>query len=101
MMPKLRGLRRHQGAVEQLTRSTGWGTRPARHHRQCPFHPARRKTELFKDGKTAEQIKNSLQLAAFGRLGQPRKSQRGCFSGKLKTPVGSPARTYASMAVAA
>ena len=33
--------------------------------------PGPTETELFKEGKTAEQIQKFAQAAAFGRLGQP------------------------------
>jgi 3-oxoacyl-[acyl-carrier protein] reductase len=59
-----------KGAVEQLTRSLSREV-SSRGIRVNVVSPGPIDTELFRAGKTEEQIKRFEQLAAFGRLGQP------------------------------
>jgi 3-oxoacyl-[acyl-carrier protein] reductase len=70
MMPNYGAYVATKGAVEQLTRSLAGELGP-RGITVNVISPGPTETELFKDGKTAEQIQKFAQLAAFGRLGQP------------------------------
>jgi 3-oxoacyl-[acyl-carrier protein] reductase len=59
-----------KGAVEQLTRSLAKELGPRRITVNV-ISPGPTETELFKNGKTPEQIQHFAQASAFGRLGQP------------------------------
>jgi 3-oxoacyl-[acyl-carrier protein] reductase len=59
-----------KGAVEQLTRSLAKELGP-RGIAVNVISPGPTETELFKNGKTPEQIQQFAQASAFGRLGQP------------------------------
>jgi 3-oxoacyl-[acyl-carrier protein] reductase len=59
-----------KGAVEQLTRTLAKELGPRRITVNA-VSPGPTETELFKVGKTPEQIKFFEQQSAFGRLGQP------------------------------
>lgn len=59
-----------KGAVEQFTRSLAKELGPRRITVNV-ISPGPTETELFTNGKTAEQIQQFAQMAAFGRLGQP------------------------------
>ena len=70
MMPNYAAYVATKGAVEQLTRSLAGELGP-RGITVNVISPGPTETELFKDGKSVEQIQKFAQLAAFGRLGQP------------------------------
>lgn len=59
-----------KGAVEQLTRSLAKELGP-RSITVNVISPGPTETELFKNGKTPEQILQFARASAFGRLGQP------------------------------
>jgi len=59
-----------KGAVEQLTRSLARELGPRRITVNV-ISPGPTETELFKNGKTPEEIQHFAQASAFGRLGQP------------------------------
>ena len=70
MMPDYGAYVATKGAVEQLSRSLAGELGP-RHITVNVISPGPTETELFKEGKTAEEIRRSAQASAFGRLGQP------------------------------
>ncbi len=59
-----------KGAVEQLTKSLAKELGPRDITVNC-LSPGPTDTELFREGKTEEQIETLAQMAAFGRLGTP------------------------------
>jgi 3-oxoacyl-[acyl-carrier protein] reductase len=59
-----------KGAVEQLTRSMAKELGP-RGITINAISPGPTETELFKEGKTPEQLQQFGQMSAFGRIGQP------------------------------
>jgi 3-oxoacyl-[acyl-carrier protein] reductase len=59
-----------KGAVEQLTRALAKELGP-RGITINAVSPGPTETELFKEGKTPEQLQQFAQLSAFGRIGQP------------------------------
>lgn len=67
---ELCGLRRHQGRDGTTDALARGRTRAARYHGHV-ISPGPTETELFKAGKTDEEIRRFANASAFGRLGQP------------------------------
>lgn len=70
MMPTYGAYVATKGAVEQMTRSLA-GELGSRGITVNVISPGPTETELFKEGKTAEEIRKYAQASAFGRLGRP------------------------------
>jgi 3-oxoacyl-[acyl-carrier protein] reductase len=70
MMPNYGAYVATKGAVEQVTRSLAGELGP-RGITVNVISPGPTETELFKEGKTAEDIRRYAQASAFDRLGQP------------------------------